>query len=313
MIEDELRVLLARHEDLTPPVEVVAAAIDAGYRRRHRRRLAWRAGGAAVAVVGLLAVSAVAVNWRPFGGRPTLGEPGSTGSTSASAVAGVATAAPSAAPVAGAPLNVMLLGIDDASGGGDSAAMVMHVTASGERAYLLPVDAIVGDLHAAYQSGGTAGAGRAADRALTGHPGVRLDAAVSVTLSGLQRALTAMGGAEVCPGGDCAHYTGPDLLALLAGQPPSTSLSAALVALLKLASLDDQTFAKVTDGARTGDLVIDWGGSTAHAVSARLRGLRELVELNRPKSAAGELTQLRELSGAGADGYLASRAPSTGN
>lgn len=305
MIEDELRAVFARQEDLAPPVKPVALAIDTGYRRRRRRRLAWRAGGAAAVAAGLLAVPAVVAGWnRPAGGPPlvTAARP--------SASAAIGTAAPSAAPVAGMQLNLLLLSVDDTTASAEPVTMVVHVTADGDRAYLIAVDAPDGvDLRAAYRSGGVGAAGQAVVKSL-GEP---FDAAVAVTLSGLGRMIDTLGGIDFCPDGGCRHFSGPAAIAYLRQQPAPAALSMALAVLLRVASITDPQ--QLTELAIVGgqDYVLDDGGRPLPALLARFRGLRQLIEVSRPKSPTESWARFKALFTGDADGYLASQPPATGS
>ncbi|HEY2670267.1 MAG TPA: hypothetical protein VGJ07_07805 [Rugosimonospora sp.] len=309
MNEDDLRVLLTRHEELAPPSGPVAAAIDAGYRRRRRWRGAWRAGGVTLVAVALVAGSAAVMNRWPVGGAPALSA-GSVPSTGPG-MAGRGIATNSAAPIDGRPLNVLVVAVDDAAANADPRGMVMHVTATGKQAYLIPVDEQLrgAGLAAAYHSGGIEAAGRAASRALGGSGKPALDAAVAVTYSGVQAAIDAAGGLTWCPASGCAHFKGSDVIKFLRQQPLDEGLSMVLEALQRLTpTIDPDRLDQELMAGGPNNIVLDNGGIPTAGLLGRIRGLDQLIELKEPASAADGAARYAKLFGADSDAYLSLQA-----
>ncbi|MDG4807071.1 LCP family protein [Micromonospora sp. WMMD1120] len=199
MIEDDLRAAFARHEPLTPSTGPLRAAIDRLAVRRRRRRHRWRAGGAALAVLGVLGV-----------GVP-LFTPDHAGPPPAAELAGE-----SGRPAAGA-VNVLLLGVDgfgaDPSHRLADSVLLVHIPADRSRPYLisLPRDLEVSvpgrgfdKLNSAFYSGtGEARPDLEAGYDLTRQvvadlTGVRVDAGAVLTFTGLRRLTEAVDGVDVC-------------------------------------------------------------------------------------------------------------------
>jgi LCP family protein required for cell wall assembly len=187
MIEDELRAAFARHEQLTPATGPVIAAVEQGYRRRRRGRIALRAAGAAVLAAAILAGPAVAIN--AVGSSALPRPPGHP-------------AEPDLAP---GPLNFLLLGLDRASGedpGRSDTVLMVHIPAGRDVAYLisLPRDLWVpipgsgmDRLNSAYARGGFG----LATRTVSDLAGVRFDGGVRVTYDGLRELVDALGGIDL--------------------------------------------------------------------------------------------------------------------
>ncbi|MEV5764996.1 LCP family protein [Micromonospora sp. NPDC052213] len=197
MIEDDLRAAFARHEALTPPVGPLRSAIDrlAAARRRRRRRL--RAGGAALALLGVLAIGIP-----PFTPDRVAED--------ATLLAEPAGSAPTGA------LNILLLGVDGSAKEparlADSVLLV-HIPADRSRPYLisLPRDLAVpipghgtDKLNAAFRYGagdGRPDLGRGYEltrRVVTDLTGVRVDAGAVLTFPVLRRLTDEVDGVEVC-------------------------------------------------------------------------------------------------------------------
>ncbi|MGS2613976.1 LCP family protein [Micromonospora sp. LZ34] len=197
MIEDDLRAAFVRHETLTPPTGPVRATIARLVAARRRRRQRLRAGGVALALLGLLGV-----------GIPQF---------TPDRVAEDATLLiePARRAPAG-PLNVLLLGVDsrgEAPPLADSVLLV-HIPADRGRPFLvsLPRDlevAIPGHgrnkLNAAFAFG--ARVDRRIDlargydltrRTVTDLTGVRVDAGAVLTYPVLREVTDLLAGVEVC-------------------------------------------------------------------------------------------------------------------
>ncbi|MEU4771232.1 LCP family protein [Micromonospora sp. NPDC023644] len=197
MIEDDLRAAFARHETLTPPAGPLRSAIDRLAAARRRRRLRLRAGGAALALLGVLGI-----------GVPQL---------TPDRVAEDATLlADPAGPASTGALNVLLLGVDGAAERpyrlADSVLLV-HIPADRSRPYLvsLPRDLAVAipghgpdKLNAAFLYG--AGEPRPdlkrgyelTRRVVADLTGVRVDAGAVLTYPVLRRLTDEVDGVEVC-------------------------------------------------------------------------------------------------------------------
>jgi len=203
MIEDDLRAVFARHEELTPPVGPVREAIDKVATRRRRRRLAVRAAGAVLAVLTVVTV-------------PTVGR--SLVSAPASEVPVGASPAPTQA-VPDRALNFLLLGIEQRGGTENGARadsiLIVHVPRDRSRAYLISIPRDLGveipghgrnKINAAFYHGShragakldfAGGAGLTA-RTLAGETGLRFDGTATLTFTGLRRLTDAVGGVRMC-------------------------------------------------------------------------------------------------------------------
>ncbi|MCL7460638.1 LCP family protein [Micromonospora sp. MSM11] len=197
MIEDDLRAAFARHEVLTPPVGPLRSAIDrlAAARRRRRRRL--QAGGAALALLGVLGIGVPhLMPDRVAGDATLLAEP--------------------AGPAPTGALNILLLGVDGAAERpyrlADSVLLV-HIPADRSRPYLisLPRDLAVAipghgtdKLNAAFLHGAgeprpdLTGGYELTRRVVTDLTGVRVDAGAVLTYPVLRRLTDEVRGVEVC-------------------------------------------------------------------------------------------------------------------
>lgn len=197
MIEDELRAVFARHEELTPPAAPVRQAIDRTVRRRRRRRLALRAAGAGLAVL-------VAVSAPPLVGNlvqlPLHG------------------AMAPASTVPDRALNFLVLGLDQWSNGKAHLAdsvIIVHVPRDRSQAYLIaiPRDLAVnipghgrGKVTEAFFLGSYRESGSpdlAAGTELTartigGFTGLNFDGTAVVRYSGLRKLTDAVGGVRIC-------------------------------------------------------------------------------------------------------------------
>ncbi|WP_243706407.1 LCP family protein [Micromonospora sp. KC721] len=193
----ELRAAFARHEELTPPVAPLRAAIDRLVVRRRRRRRRLQVGTTALAVLVLLGLAAPQVVGLPVeraGSGVLSGDPGARSGA----------------------LNVLLVGVDGSTRQpvrrADSVLLV-HVPADRSRAYLisLPRDLEVpipghgtDKLSAAFAFG--AGVDRPdlsrgyelTSRTVADLTGVRLDAGAVLTYPVLRELTDTVGGVEVC-------------------------------------------------------------------------------------------------------------------
>ncbi|SIN28732.1 LCP family protein [Micromonospora cremea] len=122
MIEDDLRAAFARHEPLTPPTGPLRAAIDRLATRRRRRRQRWRAGGAALALLGVLGI-----------GVP-LFTPDRSGPPQAAELLGE-----SGRPAPTGAVTILLLGIDSQTSRPPLAdsVLLVHIPADRSRPYLV--------------------------------------------------------------------------------------------------------------------------------------------------------------------------------
>ncbi|PWR11882.1 LytR family transcriptional regulator [Micromonospora acroterricola] len=197
MIEDDLRAAFARHEPLTPPTGPLRAAIDRLATGRRRRRQRWRAGGAALALLGVLGIGVPLLTPEHSGPRTAelLAEPG-----------------PTTPPGA---VNVLLLGVDGdppEAARADSVLLV-HVPADRSRAYLvsLPRDLGVpipgyGDdkLNASFAFGAgfrrpdPARGYELTRRTVAELTGVRIDAGAVLTYAAVRTLTDEVGGVPVC-------------------------------------------------------------------------------------------------------------------
>ncbi|MEV0878179.1 LCP family protein [Micromonospora echinofusca] len=197
MIEDDLRAAFARHEALAPPVGPLRSAIDrlAAARRRRRRRL--QAGGAALALLGVLGIGVPhLMPDRVAGDATLLAEP--------------------AGPAPTGALNILLLGVDGAAERpyrlADSVLLV-HIPADRSRPYLisLPRDLAVSipghgtdKLNAAFLHGAgepRPDLGRGYEltrRVVADLTGVRVNAGAVLTYPVLRRLTDEVHGVEVC-------------------------------------------------------------------------------------------------------------------
>ncbi|WP_433389091.1 LCP family protein [Micromonospora sp. KLBMP9576] len=197
MIEDDLRAAFARHEALAPPVGPLRSAIDRRAAARRRRRLRLRAGGAALALLGVLGIGVPQLaSERAAGDATVLAEPAGTAPTDA--------------------LNFLLLGADGSAK--DPARMadtilLVHIPADRSRPYLisLPRDLAVpipghgtDKLNAAFLHG--AGEPRPdlrrgyelTRRVVADLAGVRVHAGAVLTYPVLRRLTDEVRGVEVC-------------------------------------------------------------------------------------------------------------------
>ncbi|MEU4777571.1 LCP family protein [Micromonospora sp. NPDC023633] len=197
MIEDDLRAAFARHEKLTPPAGPLRSAIDRLAAARRRRRLRLRAGGAALALLGVLGIGVPQLTPdRVAEDANLLIEP--------------------AGPAPTGALNILLLGVDGAAERpyrlADSVLLV-HIPADRSRPYLvsLPRDLAVAipghgpdKLNAAFLYG--AGEPRPdlkrgyelTRRVVADLTGVRVDAGAVLTYPVLHRLTDEVRGVEVC-------------------------------------------------------------------------------------------------------------------
>ncbi|MEU2660924.1 LCP family protein [Micromonospora sp. NPDC007220] len=197
MIEDELRAAFARHEALTPPAGPLRSAIDRLAAARRRRRLRLRAGGVALALLGVLGI-----------GVPQL---------TPDRVAEDATLlAEPAGPAPTGALNILLLGVDGTAKEPTRLAdsvLLVHIPADRSRPYLisLPRDLAVpipgrgiDKLNAAFLYG--AGKGRPdlgggyllTRQVVADLTGVRVNAGAVLTYPVLRRLTDEVDGVEVC-------------------------------------------------------------------------------------------------------------------
>ncbi|MEH0982309.1 LCP family protein [Micromonospora sp. CPCC 205556] len=201
MTEEELRAAFARQEPSIPPVGPLRAAIDRIAARRRRRRNRLRAGGAALAVLGLLGVAVPQV-------VPPVGERAATGNL---------TGDPGGRSDA---LNVLLLGLDGtprAHAAGSTpradAVLLVHVPADRSRIWLvsMPRDLLVkipGHGTAKLNTAFAQGAGQPrpdlrrgyelTERTVTGVTGLPIDAGSALTYPALGKLTDGVGGVEVC-------------------------------------------------------------------------------------------------------------------
>jgi LCP family protein required for cell wall assembly len=192
MIEDELRAAFARHEHLTPTASAVLPGIEQGYRRRRQRRLGLRATGAALLVVALLGGSAYAAEQVSGAKTSRRGQLG---------------AGPTAAVAAGAPVNLLVLGLD-----GDNDLLrsdivaVVHLPADHGRADVVTIDrntvvsipagtqpAGTDKINAAYAWGGAPLAARTIEQNF----GIHVDATATFTYDSLIKVIDAIGGVDL--------------------------------------------------------------------------------------------------------------------
>ena len=207
MIEDDLRAAFARHEPLTPADRSAARRHRPARHRRRRRRRRWRAGGVALALLGVLGIGA------PLSPRTVRA---ATGRRSA------ARAGPDGC-LAGA-LNMLLLGLDSDGSRPPLAdsVLLVHIPADRSRPYLisLPRDLEVpipghgtDKLNAAFVFG--AGHGRPdltrgyelTRRTVADLTGVPVDAGVVLTYPALRTLTDAVDGVPVCLPDRCAPPT----------------------------------------------------------------------------------------------------------
>ncbi|MFC4016725.1 LCP family protein [Micromonospora sp. GCM10011542] len=200
MIEDDLRAAFVRHEPLTPPPGPLRAAIDRLAVRRRRRRRNWRAGGVALALLGVLGIGVPLFTPDPSRSpapAELLGDPGRP------------------APVGA--LTILLLGLD---GTGATSAppradslLILHIPADRSRPYLMSVPR---DLELPIPGHGTdkvnaafaLGAGLDRPDLARGYEltrrtveeltGTSIDAGVVLTYAALRTLTDAVGGVPVC-------------------------------------------------------------------------------------------------------------------
>jgi hypothetical protein len=297
MIEDELREVFARREELAPEAGPVAEAAEADYRRRRRQRLGLRAAAAAAAVAAVIAVPAVVVALhRPAGGP------------SASALArGTATASAlttDAARPAGRPVTLVVALMSGATGGPPVAVGIAHVPASHDRAYLI---ALTGDDAAAVGNAFHDGKVGPLSAEVAQAAGVTVDGIVLVTTAGLSTVVSSLGGIDACPpGGGCQHLTGDSWLPYLQGNAATGGFASVGTGVLK-------GLAAITDPARLSQ-VLHGSGSVTLSLSADLPSPGDLSEaLAGIRTAAGivepagaDRTELfRDLAADRLDAYLA--------
>jgi LCP family protein required for cell wall assembly len=192
MIEDELRMSFARHEDLVPDAQQLLEPIDAGIRRLRRRRRTTATGMAALAVVVAIAVPMLAP--RLIAHQNLLAGPKHSAETHAS--------------LAG-PMNFLVLGLDrrPTQPATDPARadtiMVAHISAAHDHGFLLsiPRDLLVDipghgkdKINAAYAYGGRA----LATEVVQNLTGLTFDGTVEVRFEGLSRLTDALGGVPIC-------------------------------------------------------------------------------------------------------------------
>ncbi|MEU4472654.1 LCP family protein [Micromonospora sp. NPDC023888] len=198
MIEDDLRAAFDRHEPLTPPTGPVRAAIDRLAARRRQRRRRWQAGGAALAVLGVLGIG-VPLFTPERAGRPQTAD---------------LIGAPDR-PVTTGAVTVLLLGIDSrppAPPLADS-VLLLHLPADRSRPYLIslprdlrvPISGHDNDkLNAAFAFG--AGYGptdltkgyELTRQTVAKLTGVRIETGVVLTYSALRSLTNEVGGVPVC-------------------------------------------------------------------------------------------------------------------
>jgi LCP family protein required for cell wall assembly len=192
MIEDQLRRSFARHEDLVPDAEDLLGPIQAGVRRRRRRRTAVASG---LAVFAMLLAGAAPV----LVPRLVL---------HANRVAGNQGAAAAHSSLTG-PLNFLILGLDRRPGEPPSVPartdtiIVAHVPADHRTAYLMsiPRDLLVDipgygkdKINAAYAYGGRA----LAVETVQDLTGLTFDGTAEIRFEGLSRLTDALGGVRMC-------------------------------------------------------------------------------------------------------------------
>lgn len=210
MIEDELRAVFARHEELAPPAAPVRQAIDRTVRRRRRRRLAFRAAGAGLAVLVAVSAPTLARDLVPL---PLHG------------------AMAPASTVPDRALNFLVLGLDGRSVGLDQAEMhyradsvfIVHIPRDRSQAYLiaLPRDLGVdipghgrGKINEAFHHGSLRKNGKtdlAAGAELTARTvgsftGLSFDGTAIVTYDGLRKFTDAVGGVRICLDGQVTSF-----------------------------------------------------------------------------------------------------------
>ena len=197
MIEDDLRAAFARHEALTPPVGPLRSAIDRLAAARRRRRLRLRAGGATLALLGMLGIGIPQFTPdRVAENAALLAEPAGSAPTGA--------------------LNILLLGADGSAKEPSRLAdsiLLVHIPADRSRPYLisLPRDLAVpipghgtDKLNSAFLHG--AGHDRPdpkrgyelTRRVVADLTGVRVDAGAVLTYPVLRRLTDEVHGVEVC-------------------------------------------------------------------------------------------------------------------
>ncbi|MEU8180400.1 LCP family protein [Micromonospora sp. NPDC049044] len=198
MIEDDLRAAFGRHETLTPPTGPLRAAIDRLATRRRQRRKRWQAGGAALAVLGVLGI-----------GVPLLSPERAGPAQKMDTLIG------SPDPVAAGAVTVLLLGIDSRTPGPPLAdsVLLLHIPADRSRPYLISLPR---DLRVPISGHGTDklnaafafGAGHSSPDLSRGYEltrktvaeltGVRVDTGVVFTYSALRSLTNEVGGVPVC-------------------------------------------------------------------------------------------------------------------
>ncbi|GAB3965844.1 LCP family protein [Plantactinospora veratri] len=211
-VEDELRAAFARYESLTPEAGPLRAAIDRRASRRRGRRRAARVIGAALAILGVLAV-------------PTFGR--TVGMPPVSEVAAPPLAARATGPAE--PLDFLVLGVDGGDGRSNGhradTVLLVHVPADRSRLYLVSVPRDLGvevpghgfgKLSAAFYLGSHRPGGRPdlaagaalTERTVTALTGIRFDATATLTYAGLRQLTDAVGGVRAClPQQVRSHHT----------------------------------------------------------------------------------------------------------
>jgi len=297
MIEDELREVFARREELAPEAGPVAEAAEAGYRRRRRQRLGLRAGAAAAAVAVVVAVPAVVVALhRPAGGP------------SGSALAGGTARASALTNDAGRPVTVVVAVTSGSPGAPPVAVGIAHVPASHDRAYLI---ALTGDDAAAVSNAFGDGKLLPLGAEVARAAGVPLDGVVLVTTAGLSTVVSSLGGIDACPhGGGCQHLTGDSWLPYLQGNVATGGFASVGTGVLKgLAAIGDP--ARLSQLLADGDPVIlalsmDATGQYDEAIytSRTLDGIRTATGIVEP--AGADRTELfQDLRADRLDAYVA--------
>ncbi|GAA3743355.1 hypothetical protein GCM10022225_28630 [Plantactinospora mayteni] len=201
-VEDELRAAFARHESLAPEAGPLRAAIDRRAVGRRRRRRVAQVAGAALAMLGVLAL-------------PTLGR--TVGMSPVSEVPAPPLATRPTGPAE--PLNFLVLGLDGGDGRSNGhradTVLMVHVPADRSRLYLvsIPRDLGVevpehgfGKLSAAFYLGShrpgsrpdLAAGAALTERTVTALTGIRFDATATLTYAGLRQLTDAVGGVRVC-------------------------------------------------------------------------------------------------------------------
>jgi LCP family protein required for cell wall assembly len=196
MIETELREAFGRHERQVPDAMVLVPKINEGVRRRRRRQRALMSAASVVLAVVMVGVGV------PLAGRAWL-----NGRIPTADLIPAETTNPSG-PLAGRPLNFLLLGLDHRKGSTDlvrsDAIVVAHVPADRSALYLVTVPrdlqvTVNGDGNVkateAYAFGGVPAVAKALHD-LGG--GLMFDGAATIEFTAFRKLAAALGGVRLC-------------------------------------------------------------------------------------------------------------------